>query len=76
MQPIPIEGFPTQFHTMDQVTVWQIRRVRANSSTEAEAAERLGRSKRWLWEWKKKNPEIEQSVGSQLDVKLHRRLRT
>lgn len=46
--PIPTEGIPTRFHSLQQVISWHIRRVILDSYSLKEAAHRLGVSPRGL----------------------------
>lgn len=52
--PIPLDELPTRLDPLDQVIVWHVRRVIRDSNTLDEAAERIGRSKKTLWGWRRR----------------------
>lgn len=51
---IPPWQLPTRIHTIDEVMVWHIRRVVLDSESMAEAAQRLGITRKTLWARMKK----------------------
>lgn len=52
---IDVDLVPTRLHTFEEVRVWHARRVILDSTTFQEAADRLGITKKTLWEFRKKH---------------------
>lgn len=53
--PIPTDALPTRLHSLEAVKVWHVRRVILDSSSFQEAAQRLGITKKTLWELRRKH---------------------
>ncbi len=54
-RPIPTDELPTRLHSLEAVKVWHVRRVILDSSSFQEAAQRLGITKKTLWEMRRKH---------------------
>lgn len=54
-RPIPTDTLPTRLHSLEAVKVWHARRVILDSSSYQEAADRLGITKKTLWEMRRKH---------------------
>lgn len=57
---VPLDFQPTRLHTRRAVEAWHARRVISDSYTYQEAADRLGVSKKTLWEMRKRHNITEQ----------------
>lgn len=53
-RPIPTDALPTRLHSLEAVKIWHVRRVILDSSSYQEAAQRLGITKKTLWELRRK----------------------
>ncbi|GEM_PF-3881285 len=54
-QRISTDALPTRLHSLESVKVWHVRRVILDSSSYEEAAERLGITKKTLWEIRRRH---------------------
>lgn len=62
-QKISTDALPTRLHSLESVKVWHVRRVILDSSSYDEAAERLGITKKTLWEMRRRHHLDEQPAG-------------
>lgn len=54
-RPIPTNELPTRLHSLEAVKIWHVRRVILDSSSYQEAAQRLGITKKTLWELRRRH---------------------